>query len=95
VVAMSVHELATNAVKHGALSTPAGRVEVSWTQASSAAPAVITWREAGGPPVREPARRGLGMNVLDRALKGAAGGRTRIEWDPRGLVCELWLGRPS
>jgi PAS domain S-box-containing protein len=94
-VAMAVHELATNAVKHGALSTPAGRVEVSWTQASSAAPAVITWREAGGPPVREPARRGLGMNVLDRALKGAAGGRTRIEWDPRGLVCELWLGRPS
>jgi hypothetical protein len=45
--------------------------------------------------VREPARRGLGMNVLDRALKGATGGRTRIEWDPRGLVCELWLGRPA
>jgi len=94
-VAMAVHELATNAVKHGALSTPAGRVEVSWTQASGSAPAVITWREAGGPAVREPARRGLGMNVLDRALKGATGGRTRIEWDPRGLVCELWLGRPA
>jgi len=94
-VAMAVHELATNAVKHGALSTPAGRVEVSWTQGAGSAPAVITWREAGGPMVREPARRGLGMNVLDRALKGATGGRTRIDWDPRGLVCELWLGRPA
>jgi hypothetical protein len=35
------------------------------------------------------------MNVLDRALKGAAGGRTRVEWAPQGLVCELWLGRTA
>jgi len=94
-VAMALHELATNAVKHGALSTPEGQVRVSWTQGSESAPAVITWRESGGPAVREPARRGLGMNVLERALVGAAGGRTRIEWDPRGLICELWLGRPT
>lgn len=94
-VAMAVHELATNAVKHGALSTPAGRVAVSWTQATDEAPAVINWRETGGPRVREPTRRGLGMNLLARALTGTAGGRTQIEWAPEGLICELWLGRPS
>ena len=92
-VAMAVHELATNAVKHGALSTPVGRVAVSWTQARAEAPAVITWRETGGPRVREPTRRGLGMNLLARALTGTAGGQTRIEWAPEGLICELWLGR--
>ena len=94
-VAMAVHELATNAVKHGALSTPAGQVAVSWTQATDKAPAVITWRETGGPRVREPTRRGLGMNLLARALTGTAGGRTRIEWAPEGLICELWLGRTT
>lgn len=94
-VAMAVHELATNAVKHGALSTPVGRVAVSWTQATDEAPAVITWRETGGPRVREPTRRGLGTNLLARALTGTAGGRTRIEWAPEGLICELWLGPPS
>lgn len=91
-VAMAVHELATNAVKHGALSTPAGRVAVSWTEASGAAPAVIVWRESGGPEVRKPTHRGLGMSVLERALRGSAGGRTQIEWAPEGLICELWLG---
>lgn len=91
-VAMAVHELATNAVKHGALSTPAGRVEVSWTRGTDGAPAVITWREAGGPKVREPTRHGLGMSLLERALTGAAGGRTRLAWEAGGLVCELWLG---
>jgi PAS domain S-box-containing protein len=94
-VAMAVHELATNAVKHGALSTPAGRVSVSWTRGTDDDPAVIVWREAGGPIVRQPARRGLGMSVLERALQGAVGGRTQIEWAPEGLVCELWLGRST
>jgi PAS domain S-box-containing protein len=91
-VAMAIHELATNAIKHGALSAPRGRVEVSWTQGADGAPAVITWREAGGPAVQAPTGRGLGMTVLERALQGTAGGRTRIEWRPEGLFCELWLG---
>jgi PAS domain S-box-containing protein len=91
-VAMAVHELTTNAVKHGSLSAPAGRVEVAWTAPTPDRPAVITWRESGGPPVREPSRRGLGASLLERALKGTIGGRTEITWAPEGLVCELWLG---
>jgi len=91
-VAMAIHELATNAVKHGALSVPGGRVEVAWTSGEAGDGPTITWRESGGPPVREPERRGLGTLLLDRALRGAIGGRTEIEWASGGLVCRLWLG---
>jgi len=91
-VAMAIHELATNAVKHGALSAPGGRVAVSWTAPGEAA-AVITWRESGGPPVAgPPRRRGLGATLLERALRGTIGGRTEIDWAPGGIVCRLWLG---
>lgn len=91
-VAMAVHELTTNAVKHGALSAQGGRVEVSWAVPDGQRRPMITWRESGGPPVAEPKRQGLGMALLDRALLGAEGGRTEIEWAPTGLICRLWLG---
>ncbi len=88
---MAIHELATNAVKHGALSTPTGRVDVSWSAGAGGAP-VVTWRESGGPPVSEPSRRGLGTALLERALRGTIGGRTEMDWAEGGLVCRLWLG---
>ena len=91
-VAMAIHELTTNAVKHGALSVEAGRVEVSWITPPGGKAPVITWRELGGPPVSAPSRRGLGTTVLARALKGTAGGRSEVEWRPEGVVCRLWLG---
>ena len=91
-VAMAIHELTTNAVKHGALSAHGGSVEVAWTEPSEAAASVITWRERGGPPVVKPMRRGLGTTLLERALRGTVGGRTELDWDPAGLVCRLWLG---
>ena len=53
---------------------------------------MIAWRERGGPPVTTPTRRGLGTTVLERALRGTAGGRTEVEWLAEGLVCRLWLG---
>jgi len=56
---------------------------------------VMSFGEAGGPTVRQPARRGLGMSVLERALHGAAGGSTRIEWAPElTLEKRLFLTRP-
>jgi PAS domain S-box-containing protein len=91
-VAMAVHELTTNAVKHGALSVDSGRVEVSWTASAPGRAPVITWRERGGPPAPAPGRRGMGMTLLERALQGAADGRTEIEWADEGLICRLWLG---
>jgi len=61
-VAMVIHELATNAAKHGALSSADGHVSVSWdrTGADAAAILTITWREHGGPPIVAPVAEGLG-----------------------------------
>jgi PAS domain S-box-containing protein len=90
-VAMAVHELATNAIKHGAFSVPSGRVCVDWDTPGRAGQVVVTWTEYGGPLVSSPVRRGLGMQVLHRALGGALGGRTEMEWLPHGLTCRLYL----
>jgi PAS domain S-box-containing protein len=89
-VAMALHELATNAAKYGALSVLGGRVEVNWSRDAEGA-LKLTWRELGGPPVRAPGRRGLGVKLLARALAGTIGGETRLDWRPEGVVCELSL----
>lgn len=87
-VGMALHELATNAVKHGALSVDTGRVDVTWT-AEAGAPVRLRWEESAGPPVQAPTRQGLGMSVIQRAFQGAAAGEVRLDWRPQGLVCEL------
>ena len=89
-LAMGVHELATNAAKYGALSTQAGRVDIAWDIVGDGV-RHIRWQEDGGPPVTPPTNRGLGTKVLERSLKGALGGRTRLLWRPEGLVCEFEL----
>jgi PAS domain S-box-containing protein len=93
-LAMAAHELATNAVKHGALSVPRGRVSVSWrTEAGPGgiAPLLrLRWAETGGPPVAgPPGRRGFGSRVLDATVRGQLGGRVSLAWAPTGLVCEM------
>jgi PAS domain S-box-containing protein len=76
---LALHELATNAVKYGALSRPEGRVELRW--AIDGAQLSLTWREAGGPPVVAPAHRGFGSTLLEEAV----GGPARLEFAPEGL----------
>jgi PAS domain S-box-containing protein len=96
-VAMALHELATNAVKYGALSTPAGRVSVSWRLEGGPKGVLrLRWAEAGGPPVGgPPARRGFGSRVLDATLRRQLGGGVALQWERTGLVCdmEVPLGR--
>jgi len=87
---MVLHELATNAVKYGALSSPAGRVRVNWSRRSFGRCA-MTWVETGGPPVQEPDHKGFGSRLIDRALAGL--GRGRIFYRPEGLVCLLVFAR--
>ncbi|HEY2750083.1 PAS domain-containing protein [Phenylobacterium sp.] len=89
-LAMSLHELATNAAKYGALSTPQGHVAVSWARDAQGL-LTIRWVESKGPLVTPPTRRGLGTNMLARALSGALKGETRMDWRPTGLICELKL----
>jgi two-component sensor histidine kinase len=93
-MAMAVHELATNAVKHGALSAPGGRVVVSWSVSGRAgdADAVLglSWTESGGPVLAAaPQRRGFGSRVLDSVVRGQLGGRLCKRWAETGLVCRI------
>ncbi|HEV7254429.1 MAG TPA: HWE histidine kinase domain-containing protein [Mesorhizobium sp.] len=88
-LALALHELATNALKHGALSAPDGAVGIAW--AAEAGPdgrrLRLEWREAGGPPVGEPRRRGFGTRMLERILDAEPGGGVSLRFDPTGLVC--------
>ncbi|WP_218127572.1 PAS domain-containing sensor histidine kinase [Belnapia rosea] len=90
-LAMAVHELATNALKYGALSMPAGRVSVSWRlEGGELSVLRLRWAEAGGPPVAgPPSRRGFGSRVLDGTVRGQLGGAVSLSWEPTGLVCDI------
>jgi PAS domain S-box-containing protein len=87
-----VHELVTNAVKYGALSVPAGRLEITWTTSSgdwSGGDLDLVWREAGGPPVTPPKRRGLGSRLIHRSTEGELNGTAVLDYQPTGLVARL------
>ena len=89
-LSMALHELATNAAKHGALSVPSGRVRLSWEIRGEELR--ITWNEAGGPAVpAEPAGRGFGSSLIRATVARQLGGRIRAEWRPGGLFWEAWL----
>ncbi len=85
-LSMALGELATNAVKHGALSGPAGQVSLAWKQDGEGA-VVLEWIEDGGPAVRPPARRGLGSRLLGRPLAAELGGTVDVRFDPAGVRC--------
>ena len=90
-MAMAVHELATNAIKYGALSNETGRVSLSWRV--EAAEGVrrfrFQWREIGGPPVTPPKRRGFGSRLIERGLAAEFAGDVRLDFEPEGLVCTI------
>jgi len=86
------HELATNAVKFGALSHAEGRIAVSWRLSSDPWPnLVVTWREHDGPPVAAPARRGFGLGLIEEGLFYALKGRAALRFEPEGLCCTIVL----
>ncbi len=90
-LALAVNELATNAIKYGALSNGTGRVTVEWhLHTNGAGPELIwTWRETGGPQVAPPNRRGFGSVLIERVLGADFGGSVRLEYAPAGVVAEL------
>lgn len=89
-----LHELATNAAKHGALTLPSGTVSLSWTvdRASISHVLKITWREQGGPSVRQLATSGFGSMLIEGGLPNAT---VRREFDPAGLICTIELPLPK
>jgi two-component sensor histidine kinase len=89
-LAMVVHELATNALKYGALSNETGEIHVSWSLEEDAGERklLFEWVESGGPPVEEPSRRGFGSRLISRAF-GNRGDGAEIEYNRDGLRCRL------
>jgi two-component sensor histidine kinase len=89
-LALCLHELATNAIKYGALSTPHGQVSFLW-EVSETSPAElsISWLEKGGPEVAEPTRTGYGTRYLRSALMSVFGQKPLIVFGPEGLRCEV------
>jgi PAS domain S-box-containing protein len=89
-LAMALHELATNAVNYGALSNATGLVALTWRirAAGDSRSLDMEWRESGGPVVGAPARRGFGSTLIERALRQEQG-RSCFEFRPEGVICSL------
>jgi PAS domain S-box-containing protein len=89
-IALVVHELATNAVKHGALSAPSGKVMLTWSEidAGEHPRLKLVWRETGGPEVTEPIRTGFGLTVL-RSAAAELGATIDSVFQREGLVCTI------
>lgn len=87
-VAMAVHELATNAAKYGSLSVELGKVDVSWSAFENVL--TLVWRESGGPRVTAPKKPGFGTKIIS-SLGGSHRGRTDFKWLPDGLTFTLEL----
>jgi PAS domain S-box-containing protein len=90
-LAMALQELATNAVKYGALSNDAGEIQISWGLDRTKAPPCLhlRWEESGGPAVQVPRRRGFGTRLIERSLALDLDGDVRIEFAPTGVVCTV------
>jgi two-component sensor histidine kinase len=87
-ISLCLHELATNAVKHGALSVEAGRVHCDWVERSQGV-FVLRWREDGGPRADKPRSPGFGTRLIGAALNGVPGGSAMLKFEPEGVSCEL------
>jgi PAS domain S-box-containing protein len=87
-LALAVHELATNAVKYGALSSPSGRIVVAWEDIGDGR-GLLRWVESGGPPVDAPARKGFGTRLLDGGLAADLGGRPKLSFAVEGVEAVL------
>ena len=86
-IALALHELATNAAKHGALSSLKGRVGLTWQLQSDML--TLHWVENGGPPIKTPSARSFGLKVIKASIEQQLGGKTAFDWNPKGLRCDL------
>jgi two-component sensor histidine kinase len=92
-IGFALHELATNAGKYGALSTSAGRLDVSWHLDGNAL--TVGWIERGGPPVQPPDHRGFGTTVVDDMARRALNGEVQLDYARPGLTWRLTCPAPN
>lgn len=86
-LSLALHELATNAIKYGALSCPDGHVNVHWSVRDGEL--YLNWEESGGPPVSPPTKKGFGSRLLEELLVSDLGGNTKLSYDASGVRCSL------
>ncbi|WP_234906366.1 PAS domain S-box protein [Rhizobium rhizogenes] len=89
-ISLSLHELATNAAKYGALSVPDGHVAIIWSsEAGDTDRLRLRWQETGGPAVKPPTRKGFGSRLIENLLAAELNGKVKISYEPSGLICEV------
>lgn len=88
-VGMVLHELATNAAKHGALSAADGRLSVTWALRDDDGALVLRWRESGGPRVTAPARDGFGTKLMRANIGSQLKGQVSFDWNTDGLAVTI------
>jgi PAS domain S-box-containing protein len=88
-IAISLHELATNAAKYGALAVPDGQVELKWSHDADGRLHML-WTESSGPKVREPTHKGFGGRIIEQMIAQRSG-KIYFDWRTEGLVCEITL----
>jgi PAS domain S-box-containing protein len=86
-LALALHELATNAAKHGALSSMPGKVRVTWTIKPDFL--LLHWNETGGPTIAPPPARSFGLNVIRASIENQLSGKAIFDWLPEGMQCTL------
>jgi two-component sensor histidine kinase len=89
-IAISLHELATNAAKYGSLSTADGHVEIVWSRMADGRLS-LRWIESGGPTVTPPKHRGFGTRIMENIIGGQLRGEVRFDWRDHGLACVITL----
>jgi two-component sensor histidine kinase/CheY-like chemotaxis protein len=90
-LALALHELATNAAKHGARSSNRGKVSLKWELAPDALQ--LHWLENGGPRITTPSARSFGLRVIVASIEQQLGGKLTFDWDARGPRCTMWIPR--
>jgi two-component sensor histidine kinase len=88
---LAVHELATNAIKYGALSDDRGRIDISWRETPDGDTPIFhfVWREREGPPVVKPLKKGFGSELIEGGLAWDFGARVDVSYEPSGFICRL------
>jgi two-component sensor histidine kinase len=89
-IALALHELATNALKHGALSNAEGQVAIAWSRGAGDR-LRFTWTETGGPPVQQPKRKGFGSRLLQHDMGGVVPAKPKLEFRPQGVAWSVEL----
>jgi two-component sensor histidine kinase len=88
-LSLSLHELATNAAKYGALSNATGRVAIAWSTAREGDRFILEWREHGGPAITPPERAGFGSRLIERSVRGELSATVETDYAPEGLTCTI------